>query len=125
MSVQHTINPVILYRFDILPWYHTNVILPRPFVLLQGTDVDACYDTTYWRSILNRYPSSSPYDSTYDVRYSRNLIRAQVEALLSDMCGWRMVSKRGYTGALKGATNTTLQVCVQLCTGKHLHKHKL
>jgi hypothetical protein len=85
-------------------------------VCLQGTDVDACYDTAYWQSFLERYPSSGTLDSTYDVRYYRSLRRQQVEALLSDMCGWRMVSKRGYIGALKGAINTTLQVCFQQCT---------
>jgi hypothetical protein len=80
---------------------------------LQGTDVDACYDTAFWESLLALYPSAREdlYDSTYDVRYFRILIREQVEALRSDMCGWRMVSKRGYVGAVKGATNATLQVC--------------
>lgn len=77
----------------------------------QGTDVDACYDTAYWNSFLAGYPSSrNLYDATYDARYYRFLTQSQVEALRSDMCGWRMVSKRGYIGALQGATINQLQV---------------
>lgn len=74
--------------------------------------MDACYDNAYWNTFLATYPSNrgSVYDSTYDVRYFRILVRSQVQALLSDMCGWRMVAKRGYIGALTNATKTTLRV---------------
>ncbi|WIA21649.1 hypothetical protein OEZ85_000822 [Tetradesmus obliquus] len=85
-----------------------------PSLLIEGTDVDACYDNAYWNTFLATYPSNrgSVYDSTYDVRYFRILVRSQVQALLSDMCGWRMVAKRGYIGALTNATKTTLRSMV-------------
>jgi hypothetical protein len=80
-------------------------------MMAQGTDVDACYDTTYWTNFLAAYPDTrGQYDSNYDIRHYRYLIRSQAEALRADMCGWRMVAKRGYIGALQTATKTMLQV---------------
>jgi hypothetical protein len=82
----------------------------------QGIDVDVCYDTAYWKNLLDGYNISrgNVYDSTYDMRYFRILARGQVEALRSDMCGWRMAAKRGYIGALQGTTKATLQVAAVL-----------
>jgi hypothetical protein len=80
---------------------------------MQGLDVDACYDTAFWNdTFLSGYPDNRGlvYDSQYDVRYWRFLTRAQAEALRSDMCGWRMVAKRGYIGALQAATKNMLGV---------------
>lgn len=98
-----------------LMWMHC--ICRMALMWMQGTDVDACYDNAYWTNILANYTSSrgSVYDSTYDVRFWSILVRSQVQALLADMCGWRMVAKRGYIGALTNATKTTLLVGICCC----------
>jgi hypothetical protein len=94
---------------------------------MQGIEVDACYDTGFWNetflaasfngTFLSGYPPNRGlvYDSQYDVRYWRFLNRDQAEALRADMCGWRMVAKRGYIGALQTATKNTLRV--RSCAG--------
>jgi hypothetical protein len=88
-------------------------------VALQGTDVDACYDAAFWNSFDGTFPAShSSFKQAYDIRFFRQVTPPQVQALRSDMCGWRMVAKRGYLGALRGAINSTLQVReVELSTG--------
>jgi hypothetical protein len=82
-------------------------------VALQGTDVDACYDAAFWNSFSGEFPASYGTGSlkqAYDIRFFRQVTRPQLQALRADMCGWRMVAKRGYMGALRGAVNATLQV---------------
>jgi hypothetical protein len=83
---------------------------------LQGNDVDPCYDTTFWRTFLSRYPAGRNYSSTYDIRAYRSFFpQFEIEALLSDMCGWRMVAKRSFLGAGQDATRATLRVRMCSC----------
>lgn len=82
-----------------------------PTLLIEGNDVDACYDTALWNTFLANYSESS--GNSRDIKEGRRFLRGDVELIRSDMCGWRIAAKRAFMGASIEATKVTLQVrCV-------------
>lgn len=80
-----------------------------PTLLIEGIDVDACYNTQLWQQVVASFPQQN-FTNKRSYTAAQVLTTDRVEKLRSDMCGWRVVAKRGFTGASIDSTKNLLKV---------------
>jgi hypothetical protein len=81
-----------------------------PFLLVEGFDVDPCFNKPEWDAFLGNIPGGLPGQA--EGLQQDIITRNSAGRALGDMCGWRRVAKAGFTAG--SAANITALLAVSI-----------